>query len=493
MRRGRERGHRLAFAAIVAPATTLALLAAPTPAFAHAEGAVPYQFPVPLWLYVLGGAIAVAASVPAAVLADERIGAGLGRNRYRPGTGWLVLAVRVFMVALLVEMLVAGLFGSQEFASNPMTILIWVDFWVGLGLVSALFGPVWHLVDPIGWAGRGLDRLSPEPPLVYPMWLGQWPAVAELLVFAWLELAWPGGSTPRDLAVLTLLYLLLQVVAMALFGGQVWLHRGELFTVFSHTMARVSPLEWYVEETAVCPAGLHAPGDSIGCSACWLAAPPEARGIRWRGFTSGAWRERTPQPGSGLFIVLLLAVVLYDGFSETMRFTDIAQWLFHHGLAPQSDTALRTLIMAIVMLPLVAVFALVAFLLGHRRMGFADAVERYAPTLMPIVAVYFAAHYLLYFLSYGQLTWKVILDPFETDWVPDLGIWTGYPHSLPWSFQVTVIVLGHIAAIFAAHRIALAASGRRRDAVSAQIPLIALMIGYTVLGLWILGQAYTGA
>jgi len=30
-------------------------------------------------------------------------------------------------------------------------------------------------------------------------------------------------------------------------------------------------------------------------------------------------------------------------------------------------------------------------------------------------------------VSYGQLTWKVIVDPLERDWVPDLGIWTGYP------------------------------------------------------------------
>jgi hypothetical protein len=477
---------------VVGPGAALLLLALPSPAFAHAEGSVSYQFPVPLWLYVLGGAIAVAASVPAAVLADVRIGAHVGRNRYRPGSGRLPRVVRVVLVALLVEMVVAGLFGAQEFAANPVTVLLWVDFWVGLGLVSAVVGPVWHLVDPVAWAGRVLDRLSPEPPLVYPVWLGQWPAVLELLVFAWLELCWPGGSTPRDLAVLVVLYLLMQIVAMSLFGSRMWVHRGELFTVFSATMGRVSPREWYVEETRICPAGLHPPGDSVGCMACWRDAPGPTRGIRWRGFTSGAWREATPQPGAGLFIVLLLAVVLYDGFSETMRFTDLAQWLFHHGAGSISDTALRTLIMAIVVLPLVAVFALVAALLGYRRMGFGAAVERYAPTLMPIVAVYFAAHYLLYLLSYGQLTWKVILDPFETDWVPDLGIWLGYPHSLPWTFQVTVIVLGHIAAIFAAHRIALSASRGRREAVWAQAPLIGLMIGYTILGLWILGQAYTG-
>jgi hypothetical protein len=51
-------------------------------------------------------------------------------------------------------------------------------------------------------------------------------------------------------------------------------------------------------------------------------------------------------------------------------------------------------------------------------------------------------------------------------------------------------VLGHICAIFAAHRIALEVVSRRRAAVWVQAPLIALMIAYTVLGLWILGQTY---
>ena len=55
---------------------------------------------------------------------------------------------------------------------------------------------------------------------------------------------------------------------------------------------------------------------------------------------------------------------------------------------------------------------------------------------------------------------------------------------------MTIIVLGHVCAIFAAHRIALRVVPRGRAAVLVQAPLIALMIVYTVFGLWILGQAY---
>jgi hypothetical protein len=464
-------------------------LAAPATADAHAIGTVTYQSPVPLWLYVMAGAIAVAASVPVAALADTRIGRHLGPNLYRPGSGRLVRVVQIVNAALLVEIVAAGLFGSEEFAANPATVLVWVDLWVGLGLVSAVFGPVWDLVNPLRLIGDLVDRVNPQPPLAYPEALGAWPAVAALAAFGWMELAWPGGSHPFDLAVVIVVYVLVQVIGMALVGADVWLERAELFTGFSRLMARVSPFEWYVVSNRPCPADLHDPGEVVGCGACWRHAAPEERGIRWRGFTSGTWRDLPLLPGGAAMIVLLLAIVLFDGFAETMRFTDLAQWIHRHWTS-LPDTDLRTLMMVGFVVPLAGVFVAVAAAVGRRGGGFRDAVDRYAPTLMPIVAVYFAAHYLLYLVTYGQLTWKVIIDPLERDWVPDLGVWTGYPSGAAWAFQVTVIVLGHVCAIFAAHRIALGVVSRRR-AVLVQAPLIALMIAYTVLGLWILGQAYT--
>ena len=465
-------------------------LAAPATADAHAIGTVTYQSPVPLWLYVMAGAIAVAASVPVAALADTRIGSHLGPNLYRPGSGRLVRVAQIVAAALLVEIVAAGLFGSEEFAANPATVLVWVDLWVGLGLVAAVFGPVWDLVNPLRLIGDLVDRVNPQPPLAYPEALGGWPAVAALAAFGWMELAWPGGNHPFDLALVIVVYVLVQIIGMALVGADVWLERAELFTTFSRVMARVSAFEWYVVSDRPCPADLHDPGEVVGCGACWRQAAPQERGIRWRGFTSGTWRDLPLLPGGAAMIVVLLAVVLFDGFAETMRFTDLAQWIHRHWTS-LPDTGLRTLMMVGFVVPLAAIFAAVAAAVGRRGRGFHDAVDRYAPTLMPIVAGYFAAHYLLYLVTYGQLTWKVIIDPLERDWVPDLGVWTGYPSGAAWAFQVTVIVLGHVCAIFAAHRIELGVVSRRRAAVLVQAPLIALMIAYTVLCLWILGQAYT--
>jgi hypothetical protein len=491
MRGIRRRSGTAALLLIAIAGTALAL---PSVAAAHAAGSIDYQFPLPLWLYVVGGAAAVAVSVPVATMFGTSFDVKTGRNLYGRPRPWLLNGVRAVVAVLLIEVVIAGLIGEQAFSANPATLLIWVDFWVGLGLLSAAVGPVWDMINPLRLLGNAIDRVVGVAPFDYPQRLGQWPSVVLLLAWGWLELAWAKGSVPDVLAAIIVLYLAGQVVGMALFGSTVWLGRGDLFTVFSRMLARVSALEWYVSDPPEdCPGELHAAerGEVVGCPECWLAAAPAQRGIRWRGLLAGVWREPALLPGGAAFILVLLTLVLFDGFSETEQSNRLLLWIDSHTGGALTITQLSTVTMIVCMVPLLLAFVVVAWLTG-RRTGISTtaAADRYGPTLLPIVAVYFAAHYLLYLVAYGQLTWKVIIDPLETDWVPDIGVWTGYPAGVVWAVQVGLIVAGHIVAILAAHRVAVSTAPRHRAAIRAQAPLITLMIGYTVLGLWILGQSY---
>ena len=90
---------------------------------------------------------------------------------------------------LFVWALVGG-FGAtsaqgHEFFENPATVLIWVDFWIALGVVSTLVGDVWDFVSPLNAAVRLVDRrlaAREVAPVSYPRWLGRWPAFVLLLV-----------------------------------------------------------------------------------------------------------------------------------------------------------------------------------------------------------------------------------------------------------------------------------------------------------------------
>ena len=106
---------------------------------------------------------------------------------------------------------------------------------------------------------------------------------------------------------------------------------------------------------------------------------------------------------------------------------------------------------------------------------------------------YHLAHYLFFLLLAGQLIVPLASDPFGWGW--DLFGTVNYrlrvevlDVRLIWFAAVGGIVLGHIFAVYLAHETALRILNNARMAGRSQFPMMVLMIGYTVLSLWILSQ-----
>ncbi len=57
-----------------------------------------------------------------------------------------------------------------------------------------------------------------------------------------------------------------------------------------------------------------------------------------------------------------------------------------------------------------------------------------------------------------------------------------------WYTAVTTIVTGHMLAVYLAHVMVLRVIGRHRPTLRSQAPMLALMVGYTMISLWILAQ-----
>jgi len=446
---------------------------------AHAAP-ISYRFPLPIWLYAVAGGIAVLASAPAAAL-----GTRAEPREQRSGDVYrfvrplrLGLFAGILLALVLVWSFVGGFGGrtqeSHEFFENPITVVFWVDFWVGLGLVSALVGNLWDLVSPVNAAARALDRALARRSAAmraYPAALGRWPAVALVLFWSWCELVWGPAKKPVVLASLLVGYVVLTLLGSALYGARAWLDNVEVFTVLARTFARLAPLE--LEP--------RSPED-------WLEARRGERRLHLRWPGAGLRSEGELPAGGGAFVLTLLATVVYDGFSQTSRFTDVAG---HFGTLAAHEVLFHTLFMLGVVVLFVAAYLLVCALLAGERAG--EAARRYAPTLAPIAAVYFVAHYFTYLLIAGQATVGVLVDPFGHSWNPaGLG---EYPlrkgfllASAVWWAQVALIVWGHVVAVFAAHRVALRRHATPVRALALQAPLVLLMVGYTVAGLWVLAQ-----
>jgi hypothetical protein len=108
--------------------------------------------------------------------------------------------------------------------------LVFVLLWVGVAVLSVLFGPVWRAVNPLRLAARfTLDRRYPEG-------LGHWPAALGLLVFTWVELIEP-DALPWFLVAYGVVH-----VAGGVVFGRTWFERADGFEVFSTLLGRLSPL-----------------------------------------------------------------------------------------------------------------------------------------------------------------------------------------------------------------------------------------------------------
>ena len=455
-------------------------------AAAHAFGQR-YDLPAPLWMYLSGAGAAVALSfvvmalflrsTPTTALPSLALSTSpVSRWLAHPG---FVRCLRVISVAIFLLVLATGFFGVQSPLKNFAAPMVWIIWWIGLAIVSALLGDLWRVINPwrtlFDWGEKLLGRAGGPP--AYPAGLGYWPAVFLFAVFAWLELVSQTGESPRQLAYLIVIYSIITLWGMALCGREPWLTHGEAFTVAFSLFGRFAP------------TGADARGR-------WELRPPAVSLLV----------EKPVAPSLAAFVLLILATVTYDGFLETPAWGTVLEWI-------AEDATLRPLLTGLQeagvnLHKLVKTVGLAAFALGFaaafflfcglmRAAGgkgtFGDVAGAFVLTLVPIAIAYHLAHYLSYFLLSGQLIIPLLSDPFGWGWdlfgtagyKMDIGIVTA---KFVWYLSVSAIVAGHLIAVYLAHAMALRVFPTVRAALLSQLPMMVLMVGYTMISLWILSQ-----
>jgi hypothetical protein len=190
------------------------------------------------------------------------------------------------------------------------------------------------------------------------------------------------------------------------------------------------------------------------------------------------------------FIVSALAGVTYDGLRETAAGAILFNAFYPSVSAVLGATSwatfllVETLEFATVLVAFMAAFLLVATatraLGGGERVPLGALAGRYAATLLPIAGGYLIAHYLTAVIQGAVWLPSLLADP-VLGVAPQL---EAIPIAAVWYLSVAAIVGGHIAGIVLAHRLALSHAPAR--ATVAGLPMVALMIAYTVLSLWII-------
>ncbi|UGS37723.1 fenitrothion hydrolase [Capillimicrobium parvum] len=455
------------------------LTALALPAVASAHGLVGKQdLPIPRWLFAWGAAVVLVVSFvglaalwPAPKLQElrERVVA-----RVPVAVEVVCGAIGIAVFAIVVY---AGLAGSQTALENLAPTFVYVLFWVGIPFVSFWAGDVFRLFNPwraiaraVAWIGMRLSSGPSPEPIAYPQWLGRWPAMAGIVAFAWVELVYVNRDDPSTLSIMMLAYAAVQLIGMSVFGIAEWLRNADPFGVLFGLLARVAPLHWRDGKLAV-----RRPLNGLP--------------------------SLDPRPGTVALVCAMIGTTAFDGFSQGTAWNNVApdmqQWFIDLGLnARVSLEIVGTIGIAGGILAVAALYRL--GVLGMRSVGEQHSVgelsRSFAHTLVPIALAYVVAHYFSLLAYQGQATAFLISDPLgdgsdvfgtasstiDYGWISATGIWY---------VQVGALVIGHVAGLVLAHDRALALYRSPRAATRSQYWMLAVMVGFTSLGLWLLSAA----
>jgi hypothetical protein len=387
----------------------------------------------------------------------------------------LKVVLQLASVVLFLVTLLSALLGTENELRNFAPTFVYVGFWLGLPLLSVTLGDVWRVLSPwraiadaavwvLEWGGN-----EAQPVFRYSERLGRYPAALALFSFVALELTHPRPAEPRTLAIAMSVYTYWALAGMAVYGRDVWSRGGEAFAVMFSLLSRIAPF-----------------GKQDGRFV-----------VRWP-FTGLAGPERVA--GTVVFVAVMLGSTSFDGFSRTSIWQNLIADL-RARLVDRSLTVIDLTTMGVNLLGLVGVIAFVALayvaavkaaelLVGSPRSLLSDFVL----AIVPVAAGYIAAHYFSLFVLQGQFLFFLVSDPLGRDWnlfgtagfQPNLGLLS--PNTI-WYVQVVSLVVGHVAGLAVAHDRAVALFEDRGDALRSQYPMLALMVLFTVGGLWVLSQS----
>jgi hypothetical protein len=368
----------------------------------------------------------------------------------QPGTSGGMLGL--VGVATLTLIVATGIAGSQIDRWNPAPVVVALLFGGLLPLAQLTAGDVWSRVSPwpaaiqlfAGW------RRPPAPlPPVPATAVGAWPAaafLAMLLVAVTSTSPW----SPRAVAFAVLSYAALTWTAMLLFGAAWWLRHGEVVTVVARLFAALS--------------------------------------VRRRPFAAGLFGA-----SAGAGTVVLVVLLVAGGFLQALVRTRVWETAWQSlGVQPGDLGRAHVAAALIVVTTLVASTygsACVAVRAAIPDWPVRDITRAFALALVPVAALFHVAAGIEHVVVDAQQALRLASDPFGLGTnVLGTRSWPIVPLDavIVWHVQLVLVVLAHVVAVYVAHVRALVLLDRPRLAMLSQVPMLLLMLLYTVTGLWLL-------
>lgn len=410
---------------------------------------------VPRWLYLItGGATIGASGVLATVVTDRAFIRSVHNWEQVVPTRRMLLATleragQLLIGGFAVLAIYAGITGPQIPTVSITVILVFAGMRAGVTMATYLFGNFWPYVNP--W--RAIAAAVPiDPPLSYPTRWGVWPATVGLLAFVWIETVTPINEQPAMLAAAIVIYSVLTIVGGVLFGAETWFRFVDPIGVTFRYYGAVAPLQRTDEGLR-----LVLPGTELE-------------------------RADLQDIDSVAFVVALIWELTFSGFVTTEPGAAFITALVGVGLPPLVVYALLYIGGYGLFVGAYWLAARHAARLARTYRSVRTIAVRTAPSLLAIAAGYHLAHYFGFFVSTSPTLYQAILTPLTPPANPVVLVPPGWFGGL----NIAFVLGGHLVAIWVAHAIAFDLFPGRLQAIRSEYPFVAVMIGYTVISLWLI-------
>ncbi len=367
------------------------------------------------------------------------------------GSQIVTSVAQIGAVLLFFIVLTACFLGPDNTVANIAPTTVFIMFWVGVSVASALFGPIWKVVSPWETFGKCIDKIRQNKEKSAPKWLTSgWAALVPITIFHWLELAYHNGSSPRVLGWSILIYTGFLITITWRWGWEE-ARRAEGFGVLFNLLAAISP--FFLDQDNK----LRIRYPFVGISSLKMSGP------------------------SVTIVLAALGGTAFDGVSRTGWWLDLAVGKSGIGLSMVNTLGLAWVVL------IVGVAYHQAGRVGSRFTGDQNFAHKFGGSLIPILIGYDIAHYFSLLLLEGQAFKILLSDPYGQGW----NILGTADHAINWTvistttigwIQIGSIVGGHLLGVLFAHDRSVEL-WKAQTALRSQYPMLFVMVIYTIMGL----------
>lgn len=418
---------------------------------------------VPRWLYLAtGGATIGASALLASFVTDRAFITYLHtwrRSLRTPETWWhpIIWVGRGLGIVGLALSVYLGYVGPQLPTASFTILVTFAGVRAALPIVAYSVGNVWPVLNP--W--RAIAAVLPSGFFEYPSTLQRWPAVGAILTLVWVEVIFPVSTVPTVLTTAIVLYSTITIAGAILFGPEPWFENADPLSVLFRLYGAVSPLQRQNGALQVKLPGSELRNSDVVTDVSDIA-----------------------------FIIALIWELTYSGFITTKAGVATIKTLV--GITSLGIATVES--RAILLYTLLFICGYVVFLgaywyasrISRRSTGTYITARtiafQFAPPLLAIAAGYHFAHYVGLFASLSPALVMALSSPLS----PPANPLVLSPPSWFEGLGIASVLIGHLLAIWAAHAAAYDLFSSRLVAIRSQYPFVAVMIGYTVISLWIL-------